>query len=154
VVRKTFLISRALTAVAVFLAAGCSGNGEGLNSYGQPLGKEQAALRPDFASLKAAILDPQCGACHSGPSSAKNLDLSGPDVYIRLTGPQNASLQQPGMMQIAPGNPDSSYFYLKMIGKNIIEARMPKDRAPLEKGELTVVREWIEKGAPEKGEGL
>ena len=153
-VRKAFLISSALTAVAVFLAAGCSGNGEGLNSYGQPLGKAHAALLPDFTSLKASLLDPQCAACHSGPSSAANLDLAAPDVYTRLTGPQNASLQQPGMRQIAPGNPDSSYFYLKMIGKNIIEARMPKDRAPLEAGELAVVREWIEKGAPEKGEGL
>jgi hypothetical protein len=50
-----------------------------------------------------------------------------------------------------PGKADSSYLYLKTVGADIVEARMPKDRAPLGPAEIDSLRAWIEKGAPEQG---
>jgi hypothetical protein len=154
-VRKSFSAACALSlaalaagTVAAFLC-GCSGNGLGLDEYGRPLRAQPAVLTASFAGLRVSVIEPQCLTCHFGPSAAGQLDLSGPGAYTRLAGAGNLSREKPGSRLIVPGEPDSSYLYLKTAGTGIVEARMPKDRAPLSPAELDSLKAWILRGAAE-----
>jgi len=149
-VRKTLFAACSLIVILLFLW-GCSGNGMGLNEFGRPLTAQKAELSATYPGLKAALFDPQCTVCHFGPSAAGQLDLSGPGLFTRLTGAGNFSREKPGLRLVVPGRPDSSYLYLKTIGTGIVEARMPKDRAPLTPAELDSLGVWILNGALEQG---
>ena len=48
---------------------------------------------------------------------------------------------------IAPGNPDSSYLYIKITTGSGLN-RMPRGRPPLLASTIEAVRKWIERGAP------
>jgi hypothetical protein len=136
-------------ALAVAVLAGCSGSGLGLDDNGQPLKKERLELMPYFENIRSYTFETACRNCHYGPSAAKGMDLVSESAYAALVSEDNFSAQRPELRQVLPGSPDSSYLYLKVLGENIIEARMPKDREPLSVEEMGAMREWIEAGAPE-----
>jgi hypothetical protein len=61
-----------------------------------------------------------------------------------------SSIQKPGLMRVAPGNPDGSYLVHKLEGRSdIVGQRMPRTAGPfLTEGQMMVIRRWIELGAP------
>jgi len=55
--------------LAAALLAGCAGNGQGLDSNGQPIGPGSAPDKPltaEFQSIQDNIFTPKCVRCHSG----------------------------------------------------------------------------------------
>mgnify|MGYP000529541782 CR=1 FL=1 len=60
-----------------------------------------------------------------------------------------ASAQQPSVDLIEPNDPDASYLYLKLVGDpSISGSRMPRGAPSLSQELLDLVRDWIERGAP------
>ena len=81
-----------------------------------------------------AIFDESCTLCHDATDDL-NLEDAG-----ALVG-QTAST---GVPLIAPGDPNGSYLYQKMIGAEGIEGDiMPLGEDPLPVEQLTIVRDWI-----------
>jgi hypothetical protein len=61
-----------------------------------------------------------------------------------------ASAEQPAVLRVAPGDPDSSYIIRKLQGTpGISGAQMPADGPPyLPQSTIDVIRQWITNGAP------
>lgn len=134
--------------------AGCSaGSGEGLDEQGRPLTQAPPAapgagdLAPEFAAIQAAVFDPICTECHAGPAAAIGMRLSADVSYAMLVGV--ASLEMPGLLRVAPGDPDASYLVRKLEGRDIVGGRMPLGRAPLPQAQIDAIRSWIAQGAPQ-----
>jgi hypothetical protein len=59
------------------------------------------------------------------------------------------STEKPSLDRIEPSDPDNSYLYLKVIGDSSISGvRMPRGGAMLSQNLLDLLRDWIERGAP------
>ncbi len=129
---------RAATILAALLAAGC-GSGDG------PLIPASGALLPEFDSIQANVLTPICTSCHVGATAPLGLRLDEANSYALLVG--RASVQQPGLLRVDPGNPDASYLIRKIEGTAATGGRMPLGGPPLPQADIDVIRQWIAAGA-------
>ena len=93
------------------------------------------------------ILNNYCVMCHLPGAEQGGLSLY-PDARSQLVDVQS---QQSPLMRIAPGSPDTSYFYIKLIesGESVggSGAQMPFQQSPLDQGKIETIRLWIEQGA-------
>jgi len=115
-------------------------------------------LEPSFSSIQREIFQTTdsagraaCGSCHNPAGGAfrqVGLDLSSDAAYNLIVGVQ--SVQRPGMLRVAPGNPENSYLLHKLEGRpDIVGLRMPRSGPPyLTDGQIQIIRRWIEIGAP------
>ncbi len=110
-------------------------------------------LSPTFASIRAEILQTTdtagrtaCVNCHR-PQGGTPMDLT-TNPYAALV--NVASRLKPGAILVVPGDPDGSYLIQKLEGRSdIVQLRMPRNGPPyLTPGQITVIRRWIEIGAP------
>jgi hypothetical protein len=110
-------------------------------------------LSPTFASIRRDIFQTtdlagrtSCVTCHR-PQGGTPLNLQD-DPYAALVGV--GSRQKAGAILVVPGDPDASYLIHKLEGSsNIVQLRMPRNGPPyLTPGQITVIRRWIEIGAP------
>ena len=110
-------------------------------------------LNPSFSSIRTEIFETTdlagrtaCVTCHR-PQGGTPLNLRD-DPYSTLVGV--ASRQKAGAILVVPGNPDASYLIHKLEGRSdIVQLRMPRNGPPyLTQGQITVIRRWIENGAP------
>ncbi len=102
-----------------------------------------------FTRVQNQVFNASCAfsGCHGGSSPAQGLNLSAGQSYNMIV--NVASAQQPSKDRIEPNNPDSSYLYLKIIGDpSITGGRMPRGAPPLSQELMDLVRDWIERGAP------
>jgi len=136
-------------AVLAIAAAGCAGNGQGLDQNGQPPGVGGSAggqLTPDFTSIQDNVFTPICTRCHIGASAPEGLQLDAAHSYGLLVGVP--SVEQPNFLRVDPGNPDSSYLVLKLEGASGISGgRMPLGGPYLPQSTIDVIRQWIIDGA-------
>lgn len=112
-------------------------------------------LQPSFSSISTEIFQTtdlagrtSCITCHTnvGRAPAGNLNLAG-DPYAALVNVTSA--QRAGAVLVIPGDPDSSYLVRKLEGRDINGLRMPRNGPPyMTDGQITVIRRWIEVGAP------
>ena len=106
-------------------------------------------LEPTLDSLQTNVFTPICVACHTGPASGTlptGLDLSSADAsFANLVGV--ASLEEPSLQRVAPGDPDASYLVHKVEGTAAVGGRMPLFQDPLEPDVIAAIREWISLGA-------
>jgi hypothetical protein len=58
------------------------------------------------------------------------------------------SVEMPSLMRIAPNDPPNSYLYRKITGAGITGDRMPQSLPPLSDAQISLVRNWIRRGAP------
>jgi hypothetical protein len=142
--------ARALAALGAALLGACAGNGEGLDANGQPLGSGGGTPPPltaDFQSIQDNVFTPVCVRCHSGAGAPEGLQLDAAHSYALLVGvPSN---EEPGVLRVQPGVPDSSYIVLKLEGSSaIVGAQMPFGGPPLPQATIDVMRQWITNGAP------
>ncbi len=99
----------------------------------------------------APLLESNCGGCHSAERAEGDLVLVGPGVYDFLR--ETESPTDPmGRPLITPGDPSSSYLYLKLIADPSIEGKgMPIDPLDgvrtLAQDELADIEAWIIDGA-------
>jgi hypothetical protein len=111
------------------------------------------ALTPTFSSIRDEILRTtdlagrtSCVTCHR-PQGGTPMSLLD-DPYAALV--NASSRQKPGATLVVPGDPDASYLIQKLEGRSdIVQLRMPRNGPPyLTPGQITVIRRWIELGAP------
>jgi hypothetical protein len=112
-------------------------------------------LTVTFASIRAEILETtdtagrtSCITCHNNqgrvPAGLLNLRA---DPYSALV--NRPSSFRAGATLVIPGNPDDSYLIRKLEGRDITGVRMPQNGPPhLTRGQIAVIRRWIENGAP------
>jgi hypothetical protein len=114
-------------------------------------------LEPTFTSIQREIFDTtdssgrqSCVSCHSavGRVPPAGLDLTAGNSYSRLVGV--SSVERPGVLRVAAGDPENSYLIHKLEGRpGIVGLRMPRGTGPfLTDGQMLVIRRWIELGAP------
>jgi len=96
------------------------------------------------------ILDSSCVICHQGDVPPGSLNLEAGMAYKNLV---NAQSTQSPLMLVAPGNSDSSYLLNKLLntqgqvgGSGL---RMPYGNSPLQQGQINLIQQWIEQGAPD-----
>jgi len=132
------------------LAAGCAGNGEGLNQNGQPIsegGTSGGPITADFRSIQDNVLTPICSVCHIGASAPEGLQLDATHSYNLLVGVP--SVEQPNLPRIRPGDPTDSYMVHKIEGLPGIDGgRMPLGETPLPQATIDAIVQWISNGAP------
>jgi hypothetical protein len=131
-------------------AAGCAGNGEGLDQNGQPIsagGGTGGAITADFKSIQDNVLTPICSQCHIGASAPEGLQLDAAHSYNLLVGVP--SVEQPDLLRVKPGDPDDSYMVHKIDGAPGIDGgQMPLGEPPLPQATIDAIRQWIANGAP------
>ena len=136
-------------------AAGCTGNGQGLNQNGQPIsgggtsgGAPGGPVTADFQSIQDNVFTPICSVCHIGASAPEGLQLDAAHSYNLLVGvPSN---EQPNLLRVKPGDPDNSYMVHKIEGPSagITGGQMPLNETPLPQATIAAIRQWVTNGAP------
>jgi hypothetical protein len=138
------LVALAATAFVAMGALGCD--------VGDP-----PSDKPTFSRVNEEILKPNCTfACHSGGvNAAGGLDLSkDPRGQLVDTPPTAFACSGVTMKRIAPGDPDASLVWVKIMAKEhgtdpICGDVMPPgdDTPPLTADETTLLHDWIAAGA-------
>jgi hypothetical protein len=131
-------------------AAGCAGNGQGLDQNGQPIssgGTTGGPVTADFQSIQANVFTPICSVCHIGASAPEGLQLDAAHSYNLLVGvPSN---EQPSLLRVKAGDPDNSYMVHKIEGlAGITGGQMPLGETPLPQATINAIRQWVTNGAP------
>ncbi len=145
------LIDRFKCMAAFLLAscvAGCAGNGQGLDQNGQPIspGNPGGPITADFQSIQDNVFTPICSQCHIGASAPEGLQLDAGHSYNLLVGVPSA--EQPNLLRVKAGDPDSSYMVQKIEGLSSISGdRMPRGEPPLPQATIDAIRQWITNGA-------
>lgn len=138
-----------ISLLAATVMSGCAGNGNGLDSNGNPLtsgGGSSGPLTADFQSIQEHIFTPICTKCHIGAGAPEGLQLDAAHSYSLLVGV--ASAEQPNVLRVQAGDPDSSYIIRKLEGASGISgAQMPFGGPYLPQSTIDVIRQWITNGA-------
>jgi hypothetical protein len=142
-------------------AAGCAGNGDGLDQNGQPvsLGSGSSSsctaspscpTMPTFESIQATVFTPICSKCHIGSSAPEGLQLDAAHSYNLLVGVP--STEQPNVLRVKPGDPTDSYMVRKIEGVMGVDAisggQMPLGETPLPQENIDAIAQWVMNGAP------
>jgi hypothetical protein len=136
------IIALALTAAI----AGCAGNGKGLDANGSAGSGGPPPLTADFQSIQENIFTPICTKCHIGAAAPLGLQLDAAHSYSLLVGVP--SVEQPNVLRVQAGNPDSSYIIRKLQGTpGISGGQMPLGGPYLPQSTIDVIRQWITNGA-------
>jgi len=111
------------------------------------LATQIAAEPTQFSTHVLPIINRYCLMCHLPGAEQGDLSFF-PDAHSALVG--KPSVQSP-LTLVKPGDPEGSYFYLKMVGTHAevggSGAVMPFQRDPLTEDELETIRRWIAEGA-------
>jgi hypothetical protein len=134
----------------VSCAAGCAGNGMGLDQNGQPIGSGGSTGGPvtaDFQSIQDNVFTPICSVCHIGAGAPEGLQLDAAHSYNLLVGVPSA--EEPSLLRVKPGDPTNSYIVHKLKGPpGIVGNQMPLGEAPLSQATMAAISQWIANGAP------
>jgi hypothetical protein len=122
-------------------ALAACGSGDGFQGSGGASGP----LAPNFDSIQANIFEPLCEHCHAGANAPAGLRLDAANSYAMLVGV--SSLERPGVLRVAPGDPSASYLIHKLEGTQSVGERMPAGLPALPQASINVIRQWITDGA-------
>jgi hypothetical protein len=151
IVSKSMQIDRFGSWPALLLAAGaagCAGNGDGLNQNGQPIseGGSTGPITAEFQSIQDNVFTPICSKCHNGASAPEGLQLDAGHSYNLLVGVPSS--EQPNLLRVKPGDPDDSYMVHKIENSpGISGGQMPLNEMPLPQATIDAIRQWITDGA-------
>ena len=102
-----------------------------------------------FSQVQSQIFTASCAfsGCHGGSSPAQGMNLTAGSAYSNIVNvPSN---ERPTLDRIEPNDPAASYLYLKVIGDpSIVGSQMPLGGPPLSAVLIDLLRDWIERGAP------
>jgi Bacterial Ig-like domain len=135
----------------VSCAAGCAGNGKGLDQNGQPIGSSggnsSGPVTADFQSIQSNVFTPICSKCHIGAGAPEGLQLDAAHSYNLLVGVP--SVEQPSLLRVKPSDPANSYMLHKIEGApGIVGGQMPLGETPLPQATIAAISQWITNGAP------
>lgn len=143
---------------AVLALSACllpTGDGEGLDNIGNPI----PPVPPDtnLTFVVETVLANKCGLCHgSDPSTTNPVSLKNPQqaraTLFNEDGSARLTFQLPDVQprfRVLANEPDSSYLLQKVISSTPKAGeKMPRNAPALNNEEITIIRRWIEKGAP------
>jgi CHRD domain/Bacterial Ig domain len=101
-----------------------------------------------FSDIQLKVLNASCAfaGCHAGATPTAGLNMEAANAYANLVGV--ASVEQPALQRIAPGEAPNSYLARKIEGTpGITGNRMPLGRAPLPQNFIDGIKAWINAGA-------
>lgn len=122
-------------------ALAACGSGDGFVGAGGAGGP----LAPNFDSIQANVFEPLCEFCHAGANAPAGLRLDAANSYALLVG--IASIEQPNIQRVAPGDPNNSYLIQKLEGTAAVGQRMPAGLPAVPQADINVIRQWITDGA-------
>src|SRR5215469_13772102 len=134
--------------LAAATVAACTGSGVGLDANGNPIvpGGGGEPLTPEFKSIQDNVFTPICAKCHIGAGAPQGLQLDEAHSYALLVGVP--STEQPDVLRVKAGDPDSSYLVQKIEGVSSISGvRMPFGGPYLPQSTIDVIRTWVTNGA-------
>lgn len=104
-------------------------------------------VQPTLESIQKRVFDPRCADCHSGAGSAPpTLDLG--DVHASFESLVGvASSERPGLLRVAPGDPEASYLLRKLEPDGAGPGHGTPAGQSLPAAELDAMHEWIARGA-------
>ena len=116
-------------------------------------------LQPTFSSIQREIFESTdlagrtaCVSCHTdqGRIPAAMMILREGFAYDALVNVPSWVNGKRGAIRVIPGDPENSYLIHKLEGRSgIVGERMPRNSGPfLTPGQMTVIKRWIEIGAP------
>jgi hypothetical protein len=137
-------------AAIVALAAAAFACDENPNDVTSPT----PGLEPTLSSIQREIFNQTdsrgrqaCINCHSGSVPQGDLTLTDGQSYGQLV--NRASAFKPGATRVVPGDPSNSYLVQKLEGASgLVGDRMPVGGPYLTADQVSVIREWIQRGAP------
>lgn len=145
--------------LSLWVLHGCkAGDGANLDENGQPLDPEtqppvtqppteQDAIQPTLTSIQDKVLTPICTQCHIGGGAPLGLQMD--DLQTSIANLIDVdSATNPQFKRVSPNQPDQSFFYLKIIGDPQAGNQMPLGQTALSSEVQSVIRTWIENGAP------
>jgi hypothetical protein len=92
------------------------------------------------------VFTPICSKCHIGAGAPHGLQLDAAHSYNLLVGAPSS--EDPSLLRVKPGDPDSSYMVHKIEGlPGIVGGRMPLGETPLPQATIDAIRQWITDGA-------
>lgn len=100
---------------------------------------------PTLTSLRASVFQPRCGnaGCHGGQAPARGLDLV-TDTHGAVVGV--ASVEDPAVLLVDPGSPDSSLLF-QVVGGSVGGVRQMPVGFELPEADRAAIRAWIAAGA-------
>lgn len=116
--------------------------------YPAPLPAESVTVPVSFVDQVAPVLSRECASCHLTGQEAGELALYPKVAWRSLV--SVPSVQSP-LLRVVPGEPEKSYFMLKLEGGHLdaggMGVQMPIGQPPLDKVTLVLIRAWIAQGA-------
>jgi len=119
--------------------------------HGKPNSTEWA-VEPKLSSIQKKIFDESCDApsCH-GSGRKGDLSLVAGNSFGQLVGVRSTADKKnfPSFLRVKPGNPDSSFLFIKIIAPDTNQGElMPKGADKLTQNSIGAIRQWILNGAP------
>lgn len=105
-----------------------------------------------LSQIQASVFTPKCSGCHDGSVAAGGAlpgsqDLRAGSSFASLV--NVASLEQPALKRVLPGDAANSYLIQKLQGAaGITGARMPFGGPYLDQATIDQITSWIASGAP------
>jgi uncharacterized protein (TIGR03118 family) len=105
-----------------------------------------------LSQIQASVFTPKCSGCHDGSNPPGGTlpgsqDLRAGSSYAALVGV--ASLEQPAILRVNPGDAANSYLIQKLQGAaGITGQRMPLGGPYLDQATIDQISSWIASGAP------
>lgn len=96
-----------------------------------------------YASDIQPIFDLNCVSCH-GLGGFAGLDLRAGSSHASLVGTTSTEIDMP---RVDPGQPQTSWLYLKLTGTQTVGDPMPYGGLPLPAATVELVEQWIVEGA-------
>ena len=128
----------------------CVGSGVGIPDAAGNTGD----VPTTFEEIELLVFEPMCAVqCHKGGAAPQGLNL---EVGRSLDGLVGVSSNEvPGMLRIAPGQPNESYLITKLVPFDARRTgqRMPRNGPPyLTDPQLRALKRWITAGATDDWE--
>jgi hypothetical protein len=129
----------------VLLAAACGKLGE---LPTDPGGGGPIDPTATFTRVQTEIFTPTCAAlgCHDPLGRQEGMILKAGQAYNNIV--NRPSVENPALLRVLPNDPANSYLYRKITGSGITGDRMPQGQAPLTDAQISLIRNWIRRGAP------
>ncbi|HEX9367281.1 MAG TPA: hypothetical protein VF921_11665 [Vicinamibacterales bacterium] len=142
----------ALLVVVTSLAIGCGNSPPTApgsdGSGGGGLGGSPIDPTATLTRVQNEIFTPTCSqmACHDTTGQQSSLVLVTGRAYDNIVNVK--SVENPTLNRIIANDPANSYLYRKITGSGITGDRMPQGLLPLSSAQISLIRDWIRRGAP------
>ncbi len=122
------------------LAASCGGEA------GPTTPTPMSSVLPTLSSIQSNVFTPRCVEHHGDHGLEAGLTLEAGQAWAALV---NVPSTQVAIDLVEPNDAENSYLIHKLEGRpGIVGTQMPVGAAPLSAMDIDVIKQWINRGAP------